>query len=76
MVEDGDEFELRDGGHVGEVGCGVRDLRPGRSDELLERPRDDVLLLLRERLQLLVEVAPDDLVRASELLERGGAKHA
>ena len=68
------EHVLRHLAEVREVGRLVRDLRPGRRDEVVEEPRRDVLLLRRELRERTLEVLLDDVARASQPGERRGAE--
>ena len=64
----------RDAAEVGEVGDLVRDLRSGGSDEVVEEPSGDVLLLRCQLGERPFEVLLDDVLRAAETLERLDAK--
>jgi hypothetical protein len=70
------DVRRRHAGEVGEVGDVVRDLGAGRSDQMVEEARCDVLLLVRELGHGALEVLLDDVLRASELLESVRAQRA
>ena len=69
-VERPDAAPRRDAPEVREVRDLVRDLRPGRRDEVVEEARGDVLLLRRELLERTLQMLLDDVLCASEPLER------
>ena len=59
----------------GQVANAVRDLRPGRRDEVVEHLRRPRLLRRLERGERAAEVVPHDLLGAAELGERGSSQH-
>ena len=59
----------------GQVTDAVRDLRPGRRDEVVEHLRRPRLLRRLERGERAAEVVPHDLLGAAELRERGSSQH-
>ena len=54
---------------LGEVGSAMRDLRPRRSDEMLEHARRNVLLSRCEPAERTQQVVPHDRLRAAECTE-------
>ena len=57
---------------LGQVRRLVRDLHPGRRDEVVEEARRDLALLGRQRVDRSLQVIGDDLAGAAERIERLG----